>query len=103
AGRVGLVISPAASESLRLILWLLLTFIYVSFWLAFGMLLSVVVRRAATSALIGFGAWLLFTIFGGLITQLLGGFLAPVTGTAQDQLNSIGVQQTINRLLPDTL
>jgi ABC-2 type transport system permease protein len=102
-GIIRLGIVPTASEALRLILWLIATFIYVSFWLAFGMLLSVVVRRAATSALIGFGAWLLFTIFGGLITQLVGGFLAPLTGTAQDQLNNIQVQETINRLLPDTL
>jgi ABC-2 type transport system permease protein len=102
-GIIRLGIVPAASEALRLILWLLLTFIYVSFWLAFGMLLSVVVRRAATSALIGFGAWLLFTIFGGLITQLIGGFMAPLTGTVQQQINSIQLQETINRLLPDTL
>lgn len=102
-GIIRLGIVPTATEALRLILWLLVTFIYVSFWLAFGMLLSVVVRRAATSALIGFGAWLLFTIFGGLITQLIGGFLAPLQGTAQEQLNNIGLQQTITRLLPDTL
>jgi ABC-2 type transport system permease protein len=99
--RLGIV--PAASEALRLILWLILTFIYVSFWLAFGMLLSVVVRRAATSALIGFGAWLLLTIFGGLITQLLGGFLAPLSGSVQEQIQNVQVQQTINRFLPDTL
>jgi len=102
-GIIRLGIVPAASEGLRLVLWLLLTFIYVSFWLAFGMLLSVVVRRAATSALIGFGAWLLFTIFGGLITQLVGGFLAPLTGTVQEQIQSIQLQETINRFLPDTL
>jgi len=102
-GIIRLGIVPAASEALRLVLWLLLTFIYVSFWLAFGMLLSVVVRRAATSALIGFGAWLLFTIFGGLITQLVGGFLAPLTGSVQQQIQNIQLQETINRLLPDTL
>ena len=102
-GIIRLGIVPAASEGLRLVLWLLLTFIYVSFWLAFGMLLSVVVRRAATSALIGFGAWLLFTIFGGLITQLVGGFLAPLTGTVQEQIQSIQLQETIKRLRPDIL
>ena len=102
-GIIRLGIVPAASEALRLVLWLLLTFIYVSFWLAFGMLLSVVVRRAATSALIGFGAWLLFTIFGGLITQLVGGFLAPLTGSVQEQIQNIQLQETINRILPDTL
>jgi len=102
-GLIRLGIVPAASEILRIVLWLLLTFIYVSLWLAFGMLLSVVVRRAATSALIGFGTWLLLTFFGGLIVSLVGGILAPVTGTAEEQLSSIGAQETLRRFLPDTL
>ena len=102
-GLIRLGIVPAASEVLRIVLWVLLTFIYVSLWLAFGMLLSVVVRRAATSALIGFGAWLLLTFFGGLIVSLVGGVVAPVAGSAEEQLRSIGIQETLNRLLPDTL
>ena len=65
-GIIRLGILPAPSEILRLVLWLAVTFVYVSLWLAFGMLLSVVVRQAATSALIGFGVWILVTIFGGL-------------------------------------
>ena len=84
SGRIGIV--PAPSELLRIILWVFVTFAYVSLWLAFGMLLSVLVRRAATSALIGFGTWLLLSIFGGLITTLIGGFVAPLTGTAEQVL-----------------
>ena len=102
-GLIRLGIVPAASEVLRIVLWLLVTFVYVSLWLAFGMLLSVVVRRAATSALIGFGAWLLLTFFGGLIVSLVGGFLAPVAGTAEEQLRDIGIRETLSRFLPDTL
>jgi ABC-2 type transport system permease protein len=102
-GLIRLGIVPAASEVLRIVLWVMLTFVYVSLWLAFGMLLSVVVRRAATSALIGFGAWLLLTFFGGLIVSLVGGVIAPIAGTAEEQLRSIGIQETLRRLLPDTL
>jgi ABC-2 type transport system permease protein len=67
------------------------------------MLLSVVVRRAATSALVGFGAWLLLTFFGGLIVSLVSGVIAPVAGTAEEQLQAIGIQETLQRFLPDTL
>lgn len=102
-GLIRLGIVPAAAEVLRIVLWIMLTFIYVSLWLAFGMLLSVVVRRAATSALIGFGAWLLLTFFGGLIVSLVSGVVAPVAGTAEEQLRSIGIQETLRRFLPDTL
>lgn len=105
-GAVGLVrlgVVPSPPELLRMVLWLLVTFVYVSLWLAFGMLLSVLIRRAATSALVGFGAWLLVTIFGGLIASLLGGFVAPLSGPADRVLRNAGLQETIRRLLPDTL
>lgn len=102
-GLIRLGIVPAASEVLRIVLWLLITFIYVSLWLAFGMLLSVVVHRAATSALIGFGTWLLLTFFGGLIVSLIGGVIAPLSGSAEELLRNNGIQESLRRLLPDTL
>jgi ABC-2 type transport system permease protein len=102
-GIIRLGIVPKPSELLRIVLWLLLTFVYVSLWLSFGMLLSVAVRRAATSALVGFGAWLLFTFFGGLIVSLIGGIVAPLTGAPDEQLRNIGIQEGLSRLLPDTL
>jgi ABC-2 type transport system permease protein len=102
-GLIRLGIVPAASEFLRIVLWILLTFIYVALWLAFGMLLSVAVRRAATSALIGFGAWLLLTFFGGLIVSLVGGIVAPLTGSAEEVLANNSLQETLRRFLPDTL
>jgi ABC-2 type transport system permease protein len=99
--RLGII--PAPSELLRLVLWVIVTFVYVSMWLAFGMLLSVLVRRAATSALIGFGVWLLISIFGGFITTLIGGYLAPLTGSAAQILANNSLQETIKRLRPDIL
>jgi ABC-2 type transport system permease protein len=102
-GLIRLGITPAASELLRIALWILLTFIYVALWLAFGMLLSVAVRRAATSALVGFGAWLLLTFFGGLIVSLIGGVIAPLTGSPEEVLANNSLQETLRRFLPDTL
>ena len=102
-GIVRLGIVPSAEELLRLTFWLIVTFLYVSLWLAFGLLLSVLIRRASTSALVAFGTWLLLTFFGGLITQLIGGFIAPITGSLEQQASNLSVQQTISRLLPDTL
>jgi ABC-2 type transport system permease protein len=100
--RLGIV--PHGQEVIRLIAWVLVTFLYVSVWLAFGLLLSVLVRRAATAALIGFGVWLLLSIFGGLITQFVGGLLNPAAGaTPEEFLGSVQLQQLITRLLPSTL
>jgi ABC-2 type transport system permease protein len=100
--RLGVV--PAASEVIRLVAWYLVTVLYVALWLAFGLLLSVVIRRGATAALAGFGVWLFVAIpyFGPrFISAILGIFLQPVTG--QEQLSAAGLQELVLRLLPSRL
>jgi len=101
--RLGIV--PALAEVVRLLGWLLLTTLYVSLWLAFGTLLSVVVRRAATSALVGFGVWLFVAvpIFGQLVVSLVASLVAPATGSTSDLLAAAGTQQLLLRFLPSTL
>ena len=76
--RLGIV--PAPEEILRLVSWILVTFVYVGLWLAFGLLLSVLFRRAATSALIGFGVWFLITTFGPFILNAIVNAVSPQTG-----------------------
>ena len=98
--RLGIV--PELVEVLRVVLWVLVTLTYIAVWLAFGMLLSVGIRRAATSALVGFGIWLLLSVFGGLIVSLINGFIAPLTSST-NVLETIGLRETVQRLLPDTL
>ena len=97
-------ITPAPEEILRLVAWIVVTFVYVGLWLAFGLLLSVLFRRAATSALIGFGVWFLFTTFGPVILDLIAKAVSPVTGsTVPEQIGQLQAQQFISRLLPGQL
>ena len=103
-GMLRLGIVPAPGEIVRLGSWTLVTFVYVALWLAFGMLLSVTIRRAATSALIGFGVWLVITIFGNLIVTLVAGVVAPISGSTPDEvLRSAATQEFVTRILPSTL
>jgi ABC-2 type transport system permease protein len=100
--RLGLV--PAASEIVRLIAWYLVTVLYVALWLAFGLLLSVVIRRGATAALAGFGVWLFVAIpyFGPrFVSAILGIFLRPTSG--EEQLGAYGLQELVLRFLPSQL
>jgi ABC-2 type transport system permease protein len=99
--RLGIV--PAAPELLRIVIWLLVTFLYVSLWLAFGMVLSVVIRRAASSALIGFGVWFLLTLFGGLIVGFVSRLLYSKGSSTADALQNQGIEELVNRFLPSTL
>jgi ABC-2 type transport system permease protein len=98
-GMLRLGIMPSFEEILRIVGWLALTVLYVALWLSFGTLLSVVIRRAATSALVGFGVWLFVAIpiAGPLLVSLLGSFLASGATTAADYY---GTLQWVQRLLP---
>jgi len=104
-GIVRLGIVPSLGEVIRLLAWLALSVVWVSLWLAFGLLLSVVIRRAATAALVGFGIWLLVAIFGQLIVGLIAGIVAPVASAATigEALSLTALSETILRLLPLTL
>jgi ABC-2 type transport system permease protein len=101
--RLGIV--PTWSEVLRLIVWFIVTVVYVGVWLGFGLLLSVVVHRAATAALIGFGVWMAVAMFGRFLLNLVLGAIAPVSdATAIDR--ALGLYQLhafVLRLLPTTL
>jgi ABC-2 type transport system permease protein len=80
-GIVRLGIIPGPEEIARVILWLGATVLYASFWLAFGLFLSVVLRSPATAALVGFGSWLGLTLFGQFLLPLIAGVLFPTTTT----------------------
>ena len=99
--RLGIV--PSLPEVVRLIAWYALTVIYVGFWLAFAMLLSVAIRRAAASALIAFGTWFFFLLFWSLVASLGSTVLAPSGATPESVLSNAQMYQTINRLSPGTL
>ena len=68
-GIVRLGIIPSPEELARVVVWLLATILYASFWLAFALLLSVVIRGPASAALVGFGTWFGLTLFGRFLLR----------------------------------
>jgi ABC-2 type transport system permease protein len=100
--RLGVVPSP--SEVLRIVVWALVSIAYVGLWLAFGLLLSVVIRRASTSALVGFGVWFVVAVFGRFLVGLVLAFLVPASNVLSEaNLAAIQLRTFILRLLPTTL
>jgi ABC-2 type transport system permease protein len=103
-GIVRLGIVPAPEELARVFSWWLATILYASFWLAFALLLSVVIRGAASAALVGFGTWLGLILFGWFLLPLIGGAIFPTnTATAGDYFASTSAQQLFLRISPATL
>jgi ABC-2 type transport system permease protein len=104
AGIMRLGIIPGGEEIARIVVWLLSTILYASFWLAFALLISVVVRGAATAALIGFGTWLGLILFGQFLLPLLANALFPADTSSFDTFfASSTAQQLFLRLSPAQL
>jgi ABC-2 type transport system permease protein len=70
-GLVTIGIPPSVEEFFRMIFFLIISIVYVAFWLNLSILFSVRFRQAATSALAGIAIWLFFTIFFNMIIDLL--------------------------------
>lgn len=103
-GIVRLGIIPSVEEFARVVAWLLATILYASFWLAFALLLSVVIRGTASAALVGFGSWLGLMLFGQFLLPLIAGFLFPTsTADAASFFASSQAQQLFLRISPATL
>lgn len=58
-------------EILRILTFILLTVLYVGFWLSLSILLSVKFKQATTSALTAIGIWLFFTIFYKIVVNMI--------------------------------
>ena len=70
-GLIAIGIPPTAEEFIRVVIFTLLSIIYISFWLNLSILFSVKFKQPATSALSGIGIWLFFTIFYPLIVNFI--------------------------------
>lgn len=101
--RIGVV--PTFIEIVRMVLWLVLTLIYIGFWLALSMLFSIVLRRGATSAFAAFAVWLVLTIFGGFLVGLVGDLISPVPDnpTIAEEVDNARVGRNVSRVLPGVL
>ena len=99
----GVEIEP--SEFIRILCFVLLSIIYVAFWLNLSILLSVKFKQAATSALTAIAIWLFFTVFYQIILNIaIKAFLPDPNQLTQDQVISYnGIILTFLRLVPSQL
>ena len=71
----GVPIEPV--EFFRIIGFIIISILYVGFWLSLSILLSVVFKRAATSALTAIGIWLFFTVFYSILVHIIANAILP--------------------------
>ena len=107
-GGIGIVLlgtTPSLQEVGRLVVFIIVTVIYVGFWLALAQLFSVLFKQAATSALASIAVWLFFAIFASLIVGLVVDAVAPAgeNATYAELLRHEELSTTLNRISPGTL
>jgi ABC-2 type transport system permease protein len=99
--RLGVV--PSLQEVTRLFVWLLLAVVYVAFWQGLATLVSVRTSRAATSALVPVGVWLVLALFGGFIFGAIAGLTSPDDGTNAGLLANARAELAVSQISPITL
>lgn len=101
---LGLLLSgtkPVAEEWARLVIFLILSGVYISVWLAISVLFSTLSRHAATSALSSIALWLFLTMFLSLVASgLANAMFAGTHASAQDVISAYRLQTGINRISP---
>jgi ABC-2 type transport system permease protein len=97
AGLILIGIPPTAEEFLRIVFFILLSILYVSFWLNLSILFSVRFRQPATSALAGIAVWLFFTVFYNIIVSLVARAASPSPMASAQQI--AGYKEMIMNML----
>lgn len=101
-GLITIGIPPTAEEFLRIVFFIILTIIYVAFWLNLSILFSVRSRQPATAALAGIAVWLFFTVFYPLIVNIIAKEPTQMA-SAREVLNYWELKLGLMRVLPNQL
>lgn len=95
---------PTPEEVVRVVLFLIVSVVYVGFWLNLSILFSIRFRQAATSALSGIALWIFFSVFYGMIVGLIEKATAPAdTSALSVLLRHANLMLLLNRLSPSYL
>jgi ABC-2 type transport system permease protein len=100
-------VPPSGAEIGRSLIFLILALLYAGVWLAIALLLSVIFRSTASSALIALGLWLFLALLWPMLAPALAQVIAPPSLTSQllgqPDLNTLQWIQGLQRLSPTQL
>lgn len=96
-------VTPTLAEISRLIVWLVFAIVYVAFWQGLATLVSVRTNRAATSALIPVGIWLVLALFGTFIFSAVADVISPEDGSGAAALANAQTEHFISQISPINL
>lgn len=99
---------PGPEEVWRLAIYLIISLLYISFWLGLSILFSIVFRSTATSALASLAMWIFFSFFVSLGAGFIADAVSPISqsGTGVDPnvvIKYERIQRTVSLFSPVTL
>jgi ABC-2 type transport system permease protein len=89
---------PGAEEIWRVLIYLIASILYISFWLGISILFSVAFRSTATSALASLALWIFFSFFMSLGAGVLADAFAPVSQSSQIDPEMLLKHERIQRI-----
>jgi ABC-2 type transport system permease protein len=103
-GLVSIGIPPTVEEFVRILFFVILTIIYVAFWLNLSILFSIQFRQPATSALSAIAIWLFFTVFYAIIVNLITGAMASSAMAKGYEIVGLDeLKMNLSRIMPGFL
>jgi len=101
-GLVMIGIVPGIEEIWRIFIYLLISIIYISFWLGVAILFSILFRSVATSALAALAVWIFFSFFLTLGANVLANALTPEASESNPEglLKRVQIESAISMASP---
>jgi len=95
-------IVPGIEELWRILIYLIISIIYISFWLGVAILFSIVFRSVATSALAALAIWIFFSFFVSLGASVIASALTPDVGASEQDalLRRASIERAITLTSP---
>jgi ABC-2 type transport system permease protein len=93
---------PGLEEAWRIGIYLVVSIIYISFWLGVAILFSILFRSVATSALAALAVWIFFSFFVSLGASVVANATAPEAGegTPEEIIRRARIQKAFTLVSP---
>lgn len=93
---------PGFDEVWRIVVYLIISIVYISFWLGVSILFSIIFRGIATSALAALAVWIFFSFFVSLGATVMADALVPEVGISNPEaiLKHAKIQRAFSLVSP---
>jgi len=94
---------PNTEELWRMLIFTMIGIFYIGFWLALGMLFSLLFQKTVTAALASMAVWLFMLLFIPVLTLAIANIAVPDASTPEAVSRQMDIANFVGRISPSTL